>query len=68
MCLFLCTAVSATDGGNDEWLEVKIEQGSVRGYLDSSMELRSFQNIPYAKALTGKNKFKVKYEKQIVGT
>ncbi|CAB3245220.1 unnamed protein product [Arctia plantaginis] len=56
--LFLCVAVGAIENGNDEWLEVKIEQGPVRGQLDSSGELWTFMNIPYATAPTGKNKFK----------
>ncbi|CAB3220851.1 unnamed protein product [Arctia plantaginis] len=56
--LFLCVAVGATEHGNDEWLEVNIEQGPVRGQLDSGGELWTFLNIPYATAPTGKHKFK----------
>ncbi|CAB3245205.1 unnamed protein product [Arctia plantaginis] len=56
--LFLCVAVAAAEHVNDEWLEVKIEQGPVRGQLDSGGELWTFLNIPYATAPTGKNKFK----------
>ncbi|CAB3245211.1 unnamed protein product [Arctia plantaginis] len=56
--LFLCVVVGATEHGNDEWLEVTIEQGPVRGQLDSGGELWTFLNIPYATAPTGKNKFK----------
>ncbi|CAB3245203.1 unnamed protein product [Arctia plantaginis] len=56
--LFLCVAVGAIEHGNDEWLEVKIEQGPVRGQLDSGGELWTFLNLPYATAPTGRNQFK----------
>ncbi|CAB3237539.1 unnamed protein product [Arctia plantaginis] len=50
--------VGAIEHGNDEWLEVKIEQGPVRGQLDSGGELWTFLNLPYATAPTGRNQFK----------
>ncbi|CAB3245200.1 unnamed protein product [Arctia plantaginis] len=56
--LFLCAAVGAIEHGNDEFLEVKIEQGPVRGQLDLGGELWTFLNIPYATAPTGRNQFK----------
>lgn len=42
-----------------KWKEIKIKQGPVRGYWDSSGELWTFRNVPYAIAPTDKNKFKV---------
>ena len=55
MVLLCVTAVLA----DDEWREVKIAQGPVRGRKHPSADLYAFYNIPYATAPTGVDKFKV---------
>ena len=55
MVLLCVTAVLA----DDEWREVKIAQGPVRGRKHPTADLYAFYNIPYATAPTGINKFKV---------
>ncbi|CAB3231272.1 unnamed protein product [Arctia plantaginis] len=54
----LCGSAVSSEFDKGKWKEVKIKQGPVRGYRDSSSELWTFRNIPYATAPTDKNKFK----------
>lgn len=53
---FLCTVTSSE---NDPWRLVQLSQGAVRGYKDPDLEIFSFYGIPYAKAPTGTDRFKV---------
>ncbi|KAJ8725467.1 hypothetical protein PYW08_003650 [Mythimna loreyi] len=53
--VLLCmTAVLA----DSDWLEVKIEQGPVRGRKHRGGDLYAFYNIPYATGPTGEERFK----------
>ena len=58
MVLLCVTAVLA----DDEWREVKIAQGPVRGRKHPTEDLYTFFNIPYATAPVGADKFKVRIE------
>lgn len=42
---------------------VEIEQGPVRGYKDPEYDIYAFYDIPYAKAPTGPDRFKVNLAK-----
>lgn len=53
---FLCTVTSTE---NDQWRLVELGQGAVRGYKDPDLDIFSFYGIPYAKAPTGTDRFKV---------
>ncbi|CAB3245213.1 unnamed protein product [Arctia plantaginis] len=54
----LCVSSVSSEFDKEEWKDVKIKQGPVRGYRDSSGELWTFRSIPYASVPTDKNKFK----------
>ncbi|CAB3220850.1 unnamed protein product [Arctia plantaginis] len=54
----LCVSSVSSEFDKGEWKDVKIKQGPVRGYRDSSGELWTFRSIPYASVPTDKNKFK----------
>lgn len=57
--MILCIALVTSESSKQEWLDVEIAQGPVRGHLDETGELYEFYNIPYATVPTGENKFKV---------
>lgn len=54
--ILLCVVAVLAD---EEWMDVIIAQGTVRGRLDPREDLYAFYNIPYATAPTGVHKFKV---------
>ncbi|XP_075984498.1 para-nitrobenzyl esterase-like [Anticarsia gemmatalis] len=57
-CVVILCAVAASEAARDEWWQVQIAQGPVRGQRDSSGYFHSFYNIPYATGPTNRDKFK----------
>lgn len=47
-----------TEDAIDEWKEVLLDQGPVRGYKDPEVDVFVFHGIPYASAPKGPDKFK----------
>ena len=61
MKLWLCVVVLCVTAvlADDEWREVTIAQGPVRGRKHPNGDLYAFYNIPYATGPEGENKYKV---------
>ncbi|KAH9634199.1 hypothetical protein HF086_001401 [Spodoptera exigua] len=56
--LVFCSILVLVQGQDDDWLQVNITQGPVRGRKDPDGGLYVFYNVPYATAPTGRDRFK----------
>lgn len=57
-CLSLCAILASVRPDSTDSREVKISQGTVKGYRDPEGDLFAFYNIPYATAPSGTARFK----------